>query len=163
MHWKKIDSGRFITGDFANFDTGMILPRATPPWSGTRHSISSMLRSDSHSVAASRPSTPRSVRSVDLSVFFFLLILAHVRFPSAGEAEGDPKHASATRSTRPKGQTVARYVPGSGPDDRTGSHAPHAARGHAKEASEGRRCTGECPQRGVRVNCDHEFRRREPW
>src|SRR4051812_40076191 len=91
MHWKKIDSGRFITGDLANFDTGMILPRATPPWSGTRHSISSMLRMANHSVATSKPSTPRWDASAALSDFRFLLIAARQGFRSARLAEGDPK------------------------------------------------------------------------
>jgi hypothetical protein len=42
-----------------NFFDGIILPRATPAWSGAMHSMSSMLRYSSHSAACFQPFTPR--------------------------------------------------------------------------------------------------------
>ena len=40
----KIEEGRAMAVSSKNFEEGMILPRATPARSGTRHSISVMLR-----------------------------------------------------------------------------------------------------------------------
>src|SRR3954451_1005365 len=146
MHWKKIDSGRFITGDFRNFDTGMILPRATPPWSGTRHSISSIDRAAKKSLAWSRPSTPRAEEISGFSAFFFLLIAAHTRFPlraSGGRPEtcaGNLFDAAGTASPS------RRPVPGSGPDQRAETDAPRTRRGHAKEASAEPTLVPECPR-----------------
>src|SRR5690554_5374052 len=42
-----------------NFFDGIILPRATPAWSGVMHSMSSMPRQSSHSVACFQSLTPR--------------------------------------------------------------------------------------------------------
>ena len=44
----KIDEGRAMAVSSKNFDDGMILPRATPARSGTRHSISVMPRAAAH-------------------------------------------------------------------------------------------------------------------
>src|SRR3982750_170272 len=43
-----------------NFFDGIILPRATPAWSGVMHSISSMPRHSSQAVASFQFFTPRS-------------------------------------------------------------------------------------------------------
>src|SRR5262245_39048851 len=42
-----------------NFFDGIILPRATPAWSGVMHSMSSMPRHSSHSSASRQFFTPR--------------------------------------------------------------------------------------------------------
>ena len=74
MVWVKIYPGIDMVGAARNFATGMILPRATPAWSGTTHSISSMCRSASHARASSREPTPRfrPTTAVTAIGFFFL-------------------------------------------------------------------------------------------
>jgi hypothetical protein len=69
----KIEPGIDIVGAARNFATGMIFPRATPAWSGTTHSISSIRLSESQARASSSELTPRfrSVAGV-AGVFFFL-------------------------------------------------------------------------------------------
>ena len=42
-----------------NFFDGIILPRATPAWSGVMHSMSSMPRHSSHSLTCFQSFTPR--------------------------------------------------------------------------------------------------------
>lgn len=50
--------------------TNIILPRATPAWSGTTHSMSSMPRALSQSRASSSDLTPRTSPSMPLVPFF---------------------------------------------------------------------------------------------
>ena len=69
--WVKIEPGIDMVGPSRNFDTGIILPRATPAWSGTTHSMSSIVRSVSHARASASEPTPR-VRLAALVSFFFL-------------------------------------------------------------------------------------------
>ena len=71
MVWVKIETGIDMVGPARNFATGIILPRATPAWSGTTHSISSILRAASHARASSSEATPR-VRAGAGPIFFFL-------------------------------------------------------------------------------------------
>src|SRR5260221_6943288 len=85
--WVKIEPGIDMVGAARNFATGMILPRATPAWSGTTHSISSMCRWESHARASSSVATPR-VRSAALIVFFFATIHLSLNRKTAGNLAG---------------------------------------------------------------------------
>jgi hypothetical protein len=67
MVWVKIEPGMDITGPARNFATGIILPRATPAWSGTTHSMSSMPRAASQVRASSSDFTPLGVSEVWLT------------------------------------------------------------------------------------------------
>lgn len=49
----------FMPSEEKNFDTGISLPRATPDWSGTMHSMSEVLRARIHARASSTLVTPR--------------------------------------------------------------------------------------------------------
>src|ERR1700761_7717787 len=64
----KIDDGRAMPVSSKNFEAGMILPRATPARSGTRHSISVMPRWAAQALASARLVT--GWRSAERAAFF---------------------------------------------------------------------------------------------
>ena len=76
--WVKIEPGIDMVGAARNFATGMILPRATPAWSGTTHSISSIFRAASQSRASSSDATPRVRSRGAVTVFFFRATISPV-------------------------------------------------------------------------------------
>ena len=67
----KIDDGRAMAVSSKNFDAGMILPRATPARSGTRHSISVTPRA----IDQARASATLVTTSGSAAVFFFLAMM----------------------------------------------------------------------------------------
>ena len=85
MVWVKIEPGIAMDGPARNFCTGIILPRATPAWSGTIHSMSSMSRAEIHASASSNDATPR-IRSDTDGVFLLRATFHPWCRPTAGMA-----------------------------------------------------------------------------
>ena len=83
----KIDEGKAMAPSSKNFDDGMILPRATPARSGTRHSISVTPRA-----AAQAPASARLVIGGALGRLSVLFFLGH---DGVSGCFGDVAEASA--------------------------------------------------------------------
>src|SRR5579863_5349894 len=87
----KIEEGRAMPVSSKNFAAGMILPRATPARSGTRHSISVTRRAAAQALASAR-----LVTGADWGAgsFFFLGMAWLGLGPEEGGVRGDAKGAN---------------------------------------------------------------------